>query len=163
MEEFKNFVNGRFVPAESGRTLPVYEPATGKQYADIPDSGDDDIEAAVAAAKAAFPAWAAFDGVERGRYLEKVAQGIEAHLDELVAIESRDQGKPESLARRVDIPRAALNFRFYGAAASQFASEAHPMPGALNEIGRASCRERGYVRLASWYLKSRNMKSSNRS
>lgn len=144
MEEYKNFIDGRFVAAQGGKTLPVFEPATGSQYADIPASGAADIDAAVAAARKAFPEWSALDGVARGRYLEKIAQGIEARLDELVAVESRDQGKPESLARRVDIPRAALNFRFYAAAASQFASEAHPAPGALhvtlrNPIGVAGC------------------------
>ncbi|MGH8161627.1 MAG: aldehyde dehydrogenase [Gammaproteobacteria bacterium] len=144
MERFENFINNEFVPAKEGDSLPVFEPATGEQYADIPDSSAADMEAAVAAARAAFPAWAALDGVERGRYLERIAQGIEARMDELVALESRDQGKPEALARRVDIPRAALNFRFYSAAASQFASEAHPTPEALNitlrnPVGVAGC------------------------
>ncbi|MGH8273813.1 MAG: aldehyde dehydrogenase, partial [Gammaproteobacteria bacterium] len=144
MERFKNFIDGEFVPAQSDQWLPVYEPANGQQYAEIPDSGTDDIASAVAGAKQAFPAWAALDGIARGKYLERIAQGIEDRLDELVAMESRDQGKPESLARRVDIPRAALNFRFYGAAASQFASEAHPAPGAFNftlrnPVGVAGC------------------------
>jgi aminomuconate-semialdehyde/2-hydroxymuconate-6-semialdehyde dehydrogenase len=144
MERFENFINDEFVPAQSGKRLPVYEPATGEPYAEIPDSGADDVEAAVAAAKEAFPAWAALDGIARGRCLERIAQGIEARLDELVASESRDQGKPEALARRVDIPRAALNFRFYAAAASQFASEAHTAPGHFNltlrnPIGVAGC------------------------
>jgi aminomuconate-semialdehyde/2-hydroxymuconate-6-semialdehyde dehydrogenase len=144
MEQFDNFINGNFCKAASGRALAVYEPATGIQYAEIPASNADDIDTAVTAARKAFPVWAALDGIERGQYLERIAQGIEARLDELIAIESRDQGKPESLARRVDIPRAALNFRFYAAAASQFASEAHPIPGALNvtlknPVGVAGC------------------------
>lgn len=144
MEQFDNFIGGYFVAAKGGKTLPVYEPATGGQYATIPDSGGEDIEAAVAAAQEAFPAWAALDGITRGQCLENIARGIENRLDELVAIESRDQGKPESLARRVDIPRAALNFRFYAGAAGQFASESHAMPGALNmtlrnPVGVAGC------------------------
>ena len=144
MEHFANFVNGEFVSPEGDEWLPVFEPATGQPYAEVADSGAPDVEAAVAAAFAAFPAWAALDGIERGRYLERMAAGIEAHLDELVALESRDNGKPEALARRVDIPRAALNLRFYAAAASQFASEAHPAPGALNvtlrnPVGVAGC------------------------
>ncbi|MDN5864168.1 MAG: aldehyde dehydrogenase [Gammaproteobacteria bacterium] len=150
MDRFENFINGKFVPAANGKSLPVYEPATGKQYAEIPDSDGADIAAAVGAAKATFPAWAELDGVARGQVLEKIARGIEDRLDELVAVESRDQGKPESLARRVDIPRAALNFRFYAAAASQFASESHPAPGALNvtlrnPVGVAGC-------IAPWNL-----------
>ncbi len=144
MERFENFIAGEFVAAKNGEWLPVYESATGEQYAEIPDSNDADIAAAVVAARAAFPAWSALPAIERGKIMERIAQGIEAHLDELVALESRDQGKPESLARRVDIPRAALNLRFYGAAASQFASEAHPTPGAFNltlrnPLGVAGC------------------------
>ena len=144
MEKIENFIAGKFTAAKSGEWLPVYEPATGEHYAEIPDSGEADITAAIEVARAAFPAWAALPAIERGRIMERIAQGIETHLDELVALESRDQGKPESLARRVDIPRAALNLRFYGAAASQFASEAHPVPGAFNftlrnPVGVAGC------------------------
>ncbi|MGA7965930.1 MAG: aldehyde dehydrogenase [Gammaproteobacteria bacterium] len=132
MSRFSNFINGQFVAAQGGKWMPVYEPATGGQYAEVADSDAADVAAAVTAAQAAFPAWAALDGIARGQMLEHMAVGIEARLDELVALESRDNGKPAALARRVDIPRAALNFRFYAAAASQFASEAHPAPGALN-------------------------------
>ena len=144
MERFANFVNGEFIAPEAGGWLEVFEPATGQPYAEVADSDSADVAAAVAAAAAAFPAWAALDGVERGQYLERMAAGIEARLDELVAQESRDNGKPEALARRVDIPRAALNLRFYAAAASQFATEAHPAPGALNvtlrnPVGVAGC------------------------
>lgn len=141
---FANFINGQFVDPQGDEWLPVYEPAAGKQYAEVADSDAADVAAAVAAAQAAFPAWAALDGIARGQMLERMAAGIEARLDELVALESRDNGKPEVLARRVDIPRAALNFRFYAAAASQFASEAHPASGVLNvtlrnPVGVAGC------------------------
>jgi len=144
MERFGNFINGEFVEPKGGAWLPVYEPATGQPYAEVADSDAADVETAVQAAAAAFPAWAALSGIERGQYLERMAAGIEARLDELVELESRDNGKPEALARRVDIPRAALNLRFYAAAASQFASEAHPAPGALNitlrnPVGVAGC------------------------
>lgn len=144
MQRFANFVNGEFVDPEGGGWLPVHEPATGQPYAEVADSTAADVDAAVAAARDAFPGWSALDGVTRGRCLERMAAGIEARLDELVALESRDNGKPEGLARRVDIPRAALNLRFYAGAASQFASEAHPAPGALNvtlrdPVGVAGC------------------------
>ncbi len=144
MERFCNFVNGEFTPAHSGQWLPVYEPATGKVYSEVADSSDADISAAVDAARQAFPAWASRSAMERGRFLEQMAQAIEADLDTLAAMESRDSGKPETVARRVDIPRAALNLRFYGAAASQFATEAHPAPHALNitlrnPVGVAGC------------------------
>ncbi len=144
MERFRNFINGEFAAPAGGEWLEVFEPATGRPYAEVADSDGPDVEAAVAAAGAAFPAWAALTGIERGQYLERMAAGIEARLDELVALESRDNGKPEALARRVDIPRAALNLRFYAAAASQFASEAHPAPGVLNvtlrnPVGVAGC------------------------
>src|SRR5581483_7127400 len=111
----------------TGRYLDVYEPATGAVYARCPDSGAEDIDAAVAAARDAFPAWAAMQAGERARLLDRIAALLEARLDEFAAAESRDSGKPVSVARSVDIPRAVVNLRFFAAAITQFASEAHVM------------------------------------
>jgi aminomuconate-semialdehyde/2-hydroxymuconate-6-semialdehyde dehydrogenase len=133
MLEFQNLIDGKLVAARSGRYLEVFEPATGKAYAKVPDSDASDVEAAYQAAAKAFPAWAATPADARGRILWRIGELIERDAEALVRAESQDQGKPVKLARTVDLPRAALNFRFFAGAATQFASESHAMEsGAIN-------------------------------
>lgn len=133
MIEIRNYIGGQLQPASSGGWLDDYEPATGKAYARIPDSGAADVDAAVDAATKAFPTWSALTGEERGRWLLKLADLIERDMEKLVRAESVDNGKPVDLARRLDIPRAVSNLRFFAAAATQFASESHAMEsGAIN-------------------------------
>ncbi|MBO0360892.1 aldehyde dehydrogenase [Hymenobacter sp. BT186] len=133
MLHFQNYLNGRLVPPTAGRYLPNVEPATGQVYAHIPDSDAADVARAVAAAEAALPAWRALPAEERGRLLVRIAELIERDLEALAQAESQDNGKPVSLARTVDIPRAASNFAFFGTAAQHFASETHFQEGvALN-------------------------------
>lgn len=133
MLELKNYIDGKLLAAASGGWLDDHEPATGKAYARIPDSDGRDVETAVAAAARAFPAWSATPAEERSRWLLKLAELVERDLEKLVRAESVDNGKPVDLARRLDIPRAISNLRFFAAAASQFASESHAMEsGAIN-------------------------------
>jgi aminomuconate-semialdehyde/2-hydroxymuconate-6-semialdehyde dehydrogenase len=122
-----NYIDGRPSAPRTARHLDVFEPATARAYADCPDSGPDDVDAAVAAAQRAFPAWAATPAAQRALLLNRIADRLEARLDEFAQAESRDSGKPVALARAVDIPRAVSNLRFFAAAATQFASEAHAM------------------------------------
>ena len=122
-----NYIDGRLCAPRTARYLDVYEPATGKVYADCPDSGAGDIDAAIVAAQRAFPAWAATPAAQRALLLNHIADRLDARLDEFALAESRDSGKPVALARSVDIPRAVANLRFFAAAATQFASEAHAM------------------------------------
>ena len=124
-----NFIGGEFRAPAGGRYLSVHEPATGHVYAEAPDSGEADVQAAVAAARAAAPAYARTSPSDRARLLHRIADGIEAHLDMLAEEESRDSGKPVKVARSVDIPRAVANFRFFAAMAESFASEAHAVDG----------------------------------
>ncbi len=127
-----NYIDGHLCPPRSGRYLDVFEPATGQRYADCPDSGADDIDAAVDAAARAFPAWSATPVAQRARLLNRIADRIEARLDEFAAAESRDNGKPVALARSLDIPRAISNLRFFAAAITQFSSESHNTDDAIN-------------------------------
>jgi aminomuconate-semialdehyde/2-hydroxymuconate-6-semialdehyde dehydrogenase len=90
------------------------------------------VDAAVAAARRAFPAWSALPAADRAAWINKLADALEARLDEFAAAESRDVGKPLALARNLDIPRAVSNLRFFAAAATQFASESHSTPGVVN-------------------------------
>ena len=122
-----NLIGGRIVAPARGRYLDVFEPATGKVFAKCPDSTADDVDAAVAAARRAAPAWAATPADERARLLNRLADLVERDLDALAALESRDAGKTVKLARSLDIPRAVSNLRFFAAAITQWPSEAHPM------------------------------------
>ncbi|HEV7763558.1 MAG TPA: aldehyde dehydrogenase [Thermoanaerobaculia bacterium] len=120
-----NFIDGRFVPPQSGEYFDDIHPASGNVLAEIPDSDHRDVALAVDAAKRSFPSWSTTRTEERSRILLKLADLIEQNLDELARIESDDNGKPVSLARRMDIPRAVANFRFFATAILHHASEAH--------------------------------------
>ncbi|MCC6661222.1 MAG: aldehyde dehydrogenase [Phycisphaerales bacterium] len=125
MDMLANFINGRTVPPVGGSYLDNIEPATGRVYARVPDSTAGDVNAAVAAARAAFPAWSTLPAAERSRLLLRLADLIDANLDRLARAESIDTGKPIALARSLDIPRAAANFRFFASAVVGAASQFH--------------------------------------
>ena len=132
-KKIKNYIGGKMLEAAGGQWLENFEPATGQVYSRIPDSATSDIDAAVAAAAGAFPGWSATPAAERSQWLLKLAALVERDLETLVRAESVDSGKPVTLARGLDIPRAVSNLRFFAAAASQFASESHAMEsGAIN-------------------------------
>jgi aminomuconate-semialdehyde/2-hydroxymuconate-6-semialdehyde dehydrogenase len=133
MLELNNFVGGRFSAAHSRRWFEVHEPAVGQVFARAPRSDSQDVAAAVAAAQAALPSWRDVPGSGRAAWLNRIADLIERDLEAFASAESRDTGKPLKLARELDIPRAIANLRFFAAAATQFASEAHVMEaGAVN-------------------------------
>src|SRR2546423_1291406 len=111
-----NFIGGKNVPPASGAYLEDFEPATGTPFARTPDSDAADIAAAVKPPAAASPAWSSPPAAERSRILLKLADLIDANLDRLGEAESRDTGKPISLARGMDIPRSASNFRYFASA-----------------------------------------------
>ena len=125
MKRVLNFIDGRFQPPCSGRYLPDVDPSTGQVIAEIPESGSEDVDAAVAAASRAFASWSRTTAEERSRLLLRVAALIEENFDELARLESEDSGKPVALARRVDIPRAVLNFRFFATAILHSETSAH--------------------------------------
>ncbi len=129
MESISNYIEGRSVSPESGAYLDNYQPDTGAVYGKIPDSGATDVEWAVQAAKNAYPDWSGMPLEDRSRLLMKLSERIEENLDRLAEAESRDTGKPLWLARKVDIPRAAQNFRFFATGLVHFASEAHETVG----------------------------------
>lgn len=129
MEKLQNFINGTYVPPKNGQYIDNYEPATGQVYALIPDSDEEDVLEAVSAAEKAFPIWSSMSIEERSKILVRLSEGIERNMDEFVQAESRDNGKPVSLAAHVDIPRAVSNFHFFATAITHFASESHHMEG----------------------------------
>ena len=129
MNRIQNFINGSYCDPAKGNYIDNYEPATGLVYCQIPDSTEEDIAQAVASAEKAFPVWSTMSGEERGAILMRISLGIEKRMDEFVAAESRDNGKPLSLAAHVDIPRAVSNFHFFATACEHVSSESHLMEG----------------------------------
>ncbi|WP_053990185.1 aldehyde dehydrogenase [Mangrovimonas sp. TPBH4] len=125
----QNYINGEFLPPSSESWLDNYCPANGEVYGQIPNSSKEDVENAYIAAKSVFPTWSQTTLEERSRILLKISELIEANLEDLAKAESIDNGKPLSLAKSIDIPRAASNFRFFGNAITQFASESHESVG----------------------------------
>jgi aminomuconate-semialdehyde/2-hydroxymuconate-6-semialdehyde dehydrogenase len=120
-----NLVDGRLLAPQGGHYLDVHEPATGAVFAQCPASDATDVDAAVAVAQRAFPAWAATSPERRAALLDRLADLVERDLDPLARLESRDSGKPVRLARELDIPRAVANLRFFAAAITQWSSESH--------------------------------------
>ncbi|NIM01122.1 MAG: aldehyde dehydrogenase family protein [Acidobacteria bacterium] len=151
MQRILNYIDGELVEAANGGWLDNVEPATGKVYSRLPDSDETDIEKAVAAAKQAFPGWSGTPAVERARIMDDIADRIEADLESFARAESIDTGKPIGLARKVEIPRAVSNLRFFAGAIQHTASEAHVTDDqALNYTLR---RPRGVAGLISpWNL-----------
>ncbi len=125
MHKIENYIGGEMVTPASGEYFDNIEPATGEAYSLIPDSDGRDVNLATDAAKLAFPAWSATPPEERFAILMRLVSLIERDLEPLALAESKDNGKPVSLARSVDIPRAAANFRFYATAAMHLANESH--------------------------------------
>lgn len=123
--QIANFINGEFHPPRSGDYFDDINPATAEVIARIPDGDEGDVDDAVRSAKAAFPAWSRMPAAERSNLLLKLADRIEQNLDELARCESIDNGKTLALAKRLDIPRAVANFRFFATAILHQSSEAH--------------------------------------
>ena len=125
----QNYINGEFVNPIKNNWIDNYNPAIGEVYGQIPNSTKEDVEKAYQAAAIAFPAWSNTTLDERSKILSKIADLIIEKLDLLAKAESKDNGKPISLAMQVDIPRAASNFQFFANAITQFSSESHESVG----------------------------------
>jgi aminomuconate-semialdehyde/2-hydroxymuconate-6-semialdehyde dehydrogenase len=151
MLTISNFVGGKDVPPCSGDYLEKIDPATAQVFARVPRSLAADVDAAAEAARDAFAGWSTTPAAERARILLRIADLIDRDLEPLAEAESRDTGKPLALARRLDIPRASANFRFFATAILHTHSETHATDTvALNYTLR---RPRGVVGLISpWNL-----------
>lgn len=125
MIKIQNYINGELLAPKSGNYLENVNPSEGKVYSWIPDSESVDVDLATNAAMDAFEEWAALPINDRAKIMNKVADLIDRDAELLASAESIDNGKPVTLASRVDIPRAAANMRFYASAIQQFTSESH--------------------------------------
>ena len=110
----KMLINGKWVDAASGKTFPTYNPATGDVLAHVAEGDKEDINRAVAAARAAFDTgpWRKLSPSERGRMIWKLADLVEKHAEEFAQLESLDNGKPLTIARVADVPLTADMFRY---------------------------------------------------
>ena len=125
MIQIQNYIDGVFLSPIQNEWIDNICPANGLVYGKIPNSGSKDVQAAYEAAQKAFITWSETSIEKRSAILLKIANLIEVNLDRFAAAESKDNGKPISTAKSVDIPRAASNFRFFGHAITQFFSESH--------------------------------------
>jgi aminomuconate-semialdehyde/2-hydroxymuconate-6-semialdehyde dehydrogenase len=133
METIKNYIGGKLVNPVQDTWLDNYNPAKGEIYAKIPDSDAQDVALAVESAKLAYPTWRNFSAEERCQYMLKIADAIEQNIEKFALAESIDSGKPLSLARTMDIPRAVQNMRFFATAILHTRTETHEaLPTALN-------------------------------
>lgn len=134
MITIKNYINGHFQNPNSNEWIDNSCPSDGTVYGQTPNSSKTDVENAYKSAKSAFRHWSKTTLEARSRILIKISELLESNIQRFAEAESKDNGKPISLALAIDIPRSASNFRFFGNAITQFASESHESVGqdALN-------------------------------
>lgn len=128
MKDVKLFIDGVFVDAVDGATFESVSPIDNTPIARVAEASAEDVDRAVGAARRAFDGWSRMDPAERKRILYRVAEGIEERLDELAEWETRDMGKPVSMARSKDMPRSAHNFRFFADFAEHAGTRAYSKP-----------------------------------
>ena len=137
-KEILNFINGEFVPSSTQSTFENFDPTTGTAFANVHEASEADVDAAVAAAKAARAGeWGKMSIADRVNLLNKVADRINERFDEFLAAECLDTGKPYSLASHIDIPRGAANFKIFADVIKNVPTECFRMEtpdgaGALN-------------------------------
>ena len=134
MDDLRNYIGGQFLTHSGGQWMDNSEPATGSQICRIPLSDASDVDAAVGAARAAQPAWGSLSHSERADWLDRIADALEARYEEIAALESRDTGKPISLARTVDAHRSVSNFRFFAGILREHEGDVFEMASATNYV-----------------------------
>ena len=130
----RNYISGEFIEPETGEWLENFSPATGKIIALVPKSGQTDINMAVESAIQALPSWSALTIVDRANWLDKIADKLETKYEEIAELESKDTGKPISLAREVDAYRSVKNFRFFANMIRNLNEELYEMEDATNRV-----------------------------
>jgi phenylacetaldehyde dehydrogenase len=126
------FIGGEWVKSSHGKTIAVYDPSTGREVAAIVDASDADADRAVAAARTAFDdgRWTGLPPYRRERLISRLADLIEANLDEIAELESIDNGKPKTVSAGYDIPKCVETLRYMAGWATKLSGE-HIEPAAL--------------------------------
>src|ERR1700751_2257546 len=129
VKTYQRHINGEWVASKASKTLPVYDPAKEEVIAQAPDANADDVNRAVAAAKAAFEdgPWATTTAEERGRVIFGLAEKIRQNLPMLAELESRNTGKP-IVEAEYDINDTATCFEYYGGLATKILGFVNPVP-----------------------------------
>lgn len=131
------FIGGEFVDAIAGGTIDVLNPYDNSKICEIAEAREADVDRAVEAAKAAFPAWSRLDAADRGQLLLKLADAIEANADEFIRLEALDTGHPVRDAQKLDVPRTARCYRYFGGMADKVEGFLPPVyPGFINYVQR---------------------------
>jgi acyl-CoA reductase-like NAD-dependent aldehyde dehydrogenase len=123
----RQLINGQWVDAASGETLPVESPANRKVIAQIPRGGAEDVERAVSAAEQAFTTWKSVTPAARGKLLLKIADELERHGEDLARIIAHETGNALRTQARPEAAQAAETFRFYGGLASELKGDVLPL------------------------------------
>ncbi len=125
----KMLIGGKWLEAESGKTFPTYNPATGEVLAQVAEGNSTDVDRAVTAARNAFESgpWRTLTASERGRLVWKLADLLESHLEEFAQLESLDNGKPIGVARAADVPLAVDHFRYMAGWATKIEGNTIPI------------------------------------
>src|SRR5213082_2904228 len=133
--DFGLFVGGRWIKSKSGELFDVINPATAKRLARVTQAGPADVDAAVAAARKAFPAWSALSGHARARHLYALARAVQKHARLLAVLESLDNGKSIRETRDLDIPLVARHF-YHHAGWAQLAPAEFAGYGPVGVVGQ---------------------------
>ena len=136
-------IGGEWVDGVKGQTIDVLNPFNATKITAIAEATEEDVDRAVAAAKAAFPAWAKMAAHDRGALMLKLADAIEARAEEFIALEALDTGHPVMDARRLDVPRTVLCFRYFGGMADKLQGDVLPVDRGLPELRQARADRRG--------------------
>ncbi|CAN5246716.1 aldehyde dehydrogenase [soil metagenome] len=123
----ENYIGGHFIAPLSGKFIDNFNPATGEVYSQVPDCNKKDIDVAVHAAENAFPKWSVTPAEKRFLIMNRIAELIDENLAPLAEAETIDNGKPLWLSKKIDIPRASANFRFFATGLMHFSSDSHMM------------------------------------
>ena len=128
-ETWGAFINGEFRPAASGKTFPTFNPGNGEVVARLAECDEEDIDAAVRAAVAAFPGWRRRTGAARAKLLMKLAQLVESHGPKLAELESINAGKPIRDSRAIDAITAIDALEYFAGMATKIEGTTIPVPG----------------------------------
>ena len=132
--KLQNYISGLFIEPDSRVWMDDYSPATGEIIGQVPKSQKSDVDRAVKAAKDALPYWSSLTNIQRADWLDKIADNLESKYEDIAHLESKDTGKPISLAREVDAYRSVKNFRFFGEMIRNLEEESFGMEDANNRV-----------------------------
>ena len=132
--KLQNYISGLFIEPDSKEWMDDLSPATGEIIGQVPKSQKSDVDRAVKAAKDALPYWSSLTNIQRADWLDKIADNLESKYEDIAHLESKDTGKPISLAREVDAYRSVKNFRFFGEMIRNLEEESFEMEDANNRV-----------------------------